>query len=413
MSEEYIAEGRENITINADGSWTITGPIALAPNVTIDYTSGANLLQYFNTATPMKITFLDRDPDGVYGDHWIGLYDNWVGPQYFPAGETDRTDNMAGVWNWNVANNGWKNTGKATIRAIYFEFESNAGINVTLYNLDMDTTVVGGEELTTTTEAPTTTTEAPTTTTEAPTTTTEAPTTTTEAPTTTTVAETTTTTTGYGETVYVSVTDGVAAVGEEAVVEVKMGAIEGPAIAAFSIKISYDKDALECVSAVAAGKLAAMDLNAAVIKEDLGEIWLTGMTLDDITFGYVQETIATLTFRVKDNAPAANALTVSEAMVISPSYGEWPLDLDDGAINVIEPTTTEPEPTTTAPQPINDGDMDGNGIINMADAFALYRAVSGQTTLSDEQQLHGDLDGNGVINMADAFALYRIVSGNA
>ncbi|MBQ9415043.1 MAG: hypothetical protein IJU16_07955, partial [Clostridia bacterium] len=59
------------------------------------------------------------------------------------------------------------------------------------------------------------------------------------------------------------------------------------------------------------------------------------------------------------------------------------------------------------------GDLDGSGTVNMADAFALYRAVSGQTTLTDAQEALADIDKNGIVNMADAFALYRKVSGAA
>ena len=63
------------------------------------------------------------------------------------------------------------------------------------------------------------------------------------------------------------------------------------------------------------------------------------------------------------------------------------------------------------PPIIADGDVDEDGIVNMADAFMLYRAVSGQMKLTAEQNALADIDGNGVINIADAFALYRMVAG--
>ena len=226
-----------------------------------------DIIQQFTSNVPVKITMLDRDPDGVYGDHWIVLYNNWVGPEYYPAGTTDRTDNFSNIWTWNTSHNGWMNTGKATIRAIYFEFQG-ANVSATFGRLALSIEV---PDLTTTTT--TTTTEAPTTTT------TEASTTTTEEPTTTTTVVTTTTT--------------------------------------------------------------------------------------------------------------EPTTTTTEAST----------------------TTTEAPTTTTAPPPVSDGDIDGNGIVNMADAFALYRAVSGQVTLTDEQSAKSDMDGNGIVNMADAFALYRTVSG--
>ncbi|MBQ9414699.1 MAG: dockerin type I repeat-containing protein [Clostridia bacterium] len=59
------------------------------------------------------------------------------------------------------------------------------------------------------------------------------------------------------------------------------------------------------------------------------------------------------------------------------------------------------------------GDVDGNGIVNMADAFLLYRGASGQVTLTEVQQAAGDMDDSKTINMADAFQLYRLVSGAA
>ena len=126
LQEAYIAEGAENIQIEEDGTWTVTGNFALAPNTTIDYMTQKYIFQYFTSDVPVKITVLDRDPQWVsgdtpvgYGQHWIGLYDNWVGPEYFPAGTYERCDNFSGIYTWNK----WNPEGKATIRAIYFEFQ--------------------------------------------------------------------------------------------------------------------------------------------------------------------------------------------------------------------------------------------------------------------------------------------------
>ena len=57
------------------------------------------------------------------------------------------------------------------------------------------------------------------------------------------------------------------------------------------------------------------------------------------------------------------------------------------------------------------GDLDNSGILNIADAFLLYRAVSGQTVLTSDQERFADMDRNGILNIADAYALYRMVSG--
>ncbi|MBQ9414984.1 MAG: hypothetical protein IJU16_07660, partial [Clostridia bacterium] len=147
LKEEYIADGRDNITINSDGSWTVTGDFALSPYLIFDYAQVQPLVQTFITNVPVKITFLDRDPNGTeadpgYGDHWVGLYDNWVGPQDFPAGEYDRTDDMSGIWKWNTdpahQDPAWGNTGTVAVRAIYFEFHPNTSVNATIKALKLN-----------------------------------------------------------------------------------------------------------------------------------------------------------------------------------------------------------------------------------------------------------------------------------
>ncbi|MBQ9414027.1 MAG: CotH kinase family protein [Clostridia bacterium] len=69
------------------------------------------------------------------------------------------------------------------------------------------------------------------------------------------------------------------------------------------------------------------------------------------------------------------------------------------------------KPLYVITDPAEVGDLDAGGVRNMADAFTLYRAASGQIALTDWQQVLADVEENGIINMADAFALYRQVSG--
>ncbi len=57
------------------------------------------------------------------------------------------------------------------------------------------------------------------------------------------------------------------------------------------------------------------------------------------------------------------------------------------------------------------GDINGDGQINMRDAFALYKAASGSEVLTDAQKTAADMNGDGAYNMRDAFALYKIASG--
>ena len=57
------------------------------------------------------------------------------------------------------------------------------------------------------------------------------------------------------------------------------------------------------------------------------------------------------------------------------------------------------------------GDLNRDAVINMTDAFSLYRAASGDTELSARQKEVADINGDGEWNMTDAYSVYRIASG--
>ncbi len=134
MLESYIVDGAQNVTVNSDGSWTITGSIVLAPQVTFNYNEYAYLAQMLTANAEVKITLLDRDPDGMYSEHWIDLYSAWGNASnYYPTGTYDSVDSIKEVYDWNVETSGWGNTGTATVRAIYIDPIDT----VTLYTLEL------------------------------------------------------------------------------------------------------------------------------------------------------------------------------------------------------------------------------------------------------------------------------------
>ena len=57
------------------------------------------------------------------------------------------------------------------------------------------------------------------------------------------------------------------------------------------------------------------------------------------------------------------------------------------------------------------GDVNGDGDLDMRDAFALYSAASGGDELTAMQEPVADMNGDGEYDMRDAFMLYQIVSG--
>ncbi len=129
LDTTYIVEGAENVAVNDDGSWTITGKVALAVNIEYDLDVVKNIYQKLDAVTPIKITLYDG-----YADKWIGLYDNWVGPQFFPAGVYDGNNGVDGIYNWNSF--ATKDGKIATLTSVYFEFEDPAAANeATVYQL--------------------------------------------------------------------------------------------------------------------------------------------------------------------------------------------------------------------------------------------------------------------------------------
>ena len=121
-----IWSGAENVTVNADGSWTITGPVnaSLTTPVTLSYNEYTHVYQDIAEGA-VSITLLDRDPAGVYQDHWINLYGQWAGPNFYPAEGYTNNDSIQGVYNWCTTNAGWLNTGLYTIVDVAFELDAN------------------------------------------------------------------------------------------------------------------------------------------------------------------------------------------------------------------------------------------------------------------------------------------------
>ncbi len=57
------------------------------------------------------------------------------------------------------------------------------------------------------------------------------------------------------------------------------------------------------------------------------------------------------------------------------------------------------------------GDINGDNMIDMRDAFALYVMTSGSGTLTQEQAAVADVNRDGQLDMRDAFMLYFVASG--
>ena len=75
LKTEYLVEGAENVTVNADGSWAVSGDFVLAPKAKLDYTQALSLVQQFSTNVPVEITVLDN----ANQTHFINLSESFLG----------------------------------------------------------------------------------------------------------------------------------------------------------------------------------------------------------------------------------------------------------------------------------------------------------------------------------------------
>lgn len=79
-----------------------------------------------------------------------------------------------------------------------------------------------------------------------------------------------------------------------------------------------------------------------------------------------------------------------------------------------EPIVTEPitEPITTEPviEPPLKGDLDGDGVLTIADATLLQRALAEYEPLSEVQTALADLNGDGDVNVRDLTCLQRLLA---
>jgi len=388
LNPNWIAEGAENVTVNADGTWTITGNIGLAPDpaLTLDYTVYYNIIQKFEVVGGgVAITLLDRDPNGVYEDHWINLYGQWVGGNLYPEGVHDRTDSIKGVFDWCINNAGWGNTDNLfTVRGVYIEPES--GATVTMESLALNDGIydylLGSE--TPTYEYDTTTALAP-----------KDADVWEQIPTNGSTVNITYdseklvlgNTAGAWPSVFLEYANPIV-VNEESMIYADFSVVKGAKTTVYlffgqSTPTEFDAGAYGIVHYEKGAEVSAGNYKGYVNVMDL------------------------LPTAEAERAACYNAdgdLTITGIKIFATSEGEGALD----------PAVTIRSMDVLTKAPADDvlyGDMDGNGQLNTMDALLLYGGVGGGRQLTEVQAAAADYTGDGAVNMMDALMLYKFVSG--
>lgn len=359
LQEAFLVSGQENVSIDENGIWTVTGDFSLSPDFTLDYTDWQHIAQKFTTNTPVKITLVDRDPLGVYGEHSIGLYDNFVGPQFYPASSYDQVNSILGIYNWNIANSGWKNTGLATIDEVIVHFETSDNVSATFTSLYM---VQSG--VTTSSVVRTTATK-----------------------------PTTTTTQVYNVTYTVEtiMQNEPLTAGETFTVDVTMSEID--AVCGISFVLYFDPQVL------AVTDMVVNDLFFGVIQDTV-EGQLGFSQIDNVgDIAVADDTvIATVTFTALQDISDRAEITIDDAKAFRNAPGVIVCNTVNGSITIVSAVL---------------GDVTGDGLVNLNDATSLFYHVNGLAQLNDAVLANADLNADGQVDLSDATMLFYQVNGLA
>ncbi|MBR3297664.1 MAG: redoxin domain-containing protein [Clostridia bacterium] len=101
----------------------------------------------------------------------------------------------------------------------------------------------------------------------------------------------------------------------------------------------------------------------------------------------------------------SNGIVRYHHFAIYQNYNELNSEIQQWLAQVPPVTPTEP------PAPAADGDADGNGTINVADALLCLRAAMGLLSFTEEQIARCDMDANGGIAISDALTILRSAMG--
>jgi|GEM_PF-909297 len=101
----------------------------------------------------------------------------------------------------------------------------------------------------------------------------------------------------------------------------------------------------------------------------------------------------------------SNGIVRYHHFAIYQNYNELNSEIQQWLAQVPPVTPTEP------PAPVVDGDADGSGSVNVADALLCLRAAMGLSEFTEEQIARCDMDGSGGIAIVDALTILRVAMG--
>ena len=179
-------------------------------------------------------------------------------------------------------------------------------------------------------------------------------------------------------------------------VDVKISLKNNPGIATMRLDVNYDKDIMELVGVSDAGTMTGQVHSTDYTLYPYSLYWENGTITENIV---VNDTIATLSFAIKENVDAGSyPITVSYDM---DNYDVFNVDL-------------EPVEFVTAPGQITIGsyiygDVDDNGKVNALDSVIMARYIAKWPNTSVNLEA-ADVNADGKVNALDSVILKRHVA---
>lgn len=178
-------------------------------------------------------------------------------------------------------------------------------------------------------------------------------------------------------------------------VKVNLMLADNPGFASARVRLYFDESILTLTKVEDAGKLGEAVHNP-TLKTPYVLYWNNGTVTENFT---VNGTVATLTFRVKDDAPeAVYPILVQTKDVVNADLNDVNIAVVDGSVEVVDYTY---------------GDLGGDGEVSVKDNMMLARYLAGwdgydASTLILEA---ADLNGDGMVTVKDNMILARHLAG--
>ena len=361
MSNNYIAQGAENVTVNADGSWTLSGNVTLEPNLDVDIDEYPKIGLILSSTVDVRVTFVDG-----YANKTMHLENEWVNNPtrdgYFLASDGyNGLGDFGGIYTWNKFP--MKDGNVANVQTIRIELaEQGTATLRALYMSD-------GSPVST--AAPTKTTVAVETTT----------------------TTTTTTTKVYPMTVSVETVDhvGTVAAGESVTLDITVSEID--AVCAIGFVVNYDPQLFVITD------VTTHDRFMCVLND----------TMPDGQYGFSYETypvgdtslaegtvIASITFTALTDIDSGATVAVDSLGAFRIASGVIECTAVNGGVRIADAVT---------------GDVTGDGKVDADDAVRLFYYINRMADSDDVLLDNADLNGDGKINLFDAARLFYTVNG--